>query len=127
MLSKFFVTTQFFFTLSMTLLLIGSFLAVVYICCSSQHNRYQTLLLSIGVNLSLASFCGIIAVIIFGFRGDGRDWMPDWEHNDIGWSYYFAVIGSLILMSAGVLFVVEARRIEKKNRKLSEVKNQNDM
>lgn len=35
----------------------------------------------------------MIAVIIFGARGDGRDWMPNWEHNDMGWAYALAVLG----------------------------------
>lgn len=48
-------------------------------------------------------------MIIFGAYGDGRDWMPNWEHNDIGWAYALGTIGILLLFPAGVLFLIEAR------------------
>lgn len=67
-----------------------------------------------GANLTIAAICGIIAVIIFGARGDGRDWMPNWEHNDISWSFALAVVGSFTLLAAGILFLVESRRFKKK-------------
>ena len=63
--------------------------------------------------LSLSGICGVIAVLIFGGRGDYRDWMPNWQHNDIGWSYALAVIGSFSLLAAGILFLVEGRRHRK--------------
>lgn len=53
---------------------------------------------------------GLIAVIIFGARGDGRDWMPNWEHNDMGWAYACACVGVCVLLPSGILFMVEARR-----------------
>lgn len=52
---------------------------------------------------------GTIAVIIFGARGDGRDWMQNWEHNDISWAYAMAVMGVLFLYISGILFLVEGR------------------
>jgi hypothetical protein len=113
-LPDFFVATQFFFTLCITLLLIGALLTALYTCCSRQHNKYQLLLWATGANLILSAICGIIAVIIFGARGDGRVWMPNWEHNDISWSYALAVVGSFILLAAGTLFLIEARRFRKK-------------
>lgn len=48
-------------------------------------------------------------MVIFGARGDGRDWMPNWEHNDLGWAYAFGCIGVNFLFPAGILFLVEAR------------------
>lgn len=118
LLPDFFVATQFFFTLCMTLLLIGSFLTILYTCCSRQHDKYQFLLWVTGGNLTLAGISGVIAVIIFGARGDGRDWMPNWEHNDISWSYALAVVGSFTLISAGILFLVEGRRHRKKMERI---------
>lgn len=53
---------------------------------------------------------GLIAVIIFGARGDGRDWMPNWEHNDMGWAYACACVGVCILLPSGILYMTEARR-----------------
>ncbi|XP_029053563.1 uncharacterized protein LOC114881089 [Osmia bicornis bicornis] len=118
LLPDFFVATQFFFTLCLTLLLIGCFLTILYTCCSRNHDKFLLLLWTTGGNLTLGGICGIIAVIIFGARGDGRDWMPNWEHNDISWSYALAVIGSFILVIAGVLFLVEGRRYKKKQERI---------
>lgn len=61
----------------------------------------------------------MIAVITFGARGDGRDWMPNWEHNDMGWSFALAVVGVLMLAPSGVLFLVEARR--ERYKRLNEI------
>ncbi|KAK0078619.1 hypothetical protein PV325_002260 [Microctonus aethiopoides] len=118
LLPDFFVATQFFFTLCLTLLLVGGFLTALYTCCSRQHQRYQELLWAIGANLTLSAICGLISVIIFGARGDSRDWMPDWEHNGLGWSFALAVIGSFVLLASGILFLVEARRHRKKSEKV---------
>lgn len=57
-----------------------------------------------------AAAFGLIAVIIFGARGDGRDWMPHWEHNDMGWAFACACVGVCTLLPSGILFIVEARR-----------------
>lgn len=110
LLPGFFIATQFFFTLCMTLVLIAAFLTWLYCFCSRYHDKYILLLLSNGANLILAGLFGTIAVMIFGARGDGRDWMPYWQHNNLGWSYAFGVVGSLLLFPAGALFLVEARR-----------------
>lgn len=53
---------------------------------------------------------GLVAVGIFGARGDGRDWMPHWEHNEMGWAFACACVGVCILLPSGVLYMVEARR-----------------
>lgn len=66
-----------------------------------------------------AAICGLIAVITFGARGDGRDWMPNWEHNNMGWSFVLACVGVLMLAPGGVLFMVEARR--ERYKRLNEI------
>lgn len=63
------------------------------------------------------AFSGTIAVYIFGLYGDGRDWMPNWEHNNIGWSYALAVIGVIGSYVSGTLYLVEARRHKIKREK----------
>lgn len=118
LLPGFYIATQFFFTLCMTLQLIAVFLTWVYCFCSRNHDKYILLLLSNGSNLVLSGFFGLIACLIFGINGDRRDWMPNWQHNHLGFSFAFACVGSLLLFPAGALFFVEARRA--KYRKLME-------
>jgi hypothetical protein len=63
---------------------------------------------------------GTIAVIIFGACGDGRDWMPNWEHNNISWSYAMAVFGVVFLYVSGILYLVEGRVHHKKRQRARE-------
>ena len=57
---------------------------------------------------------GTVALIIFGALGDGRDFMPDWEHNYLSWSFGLAFVGAAFDYIAGVLFIVEARIMRRK-------------
>ena len=57
---------------------------------------------------------GTVALIIFGALGDGRDFMPDWEHNYLSWSFGLAFVGAVFNYVSGVLFLVEARIIRRK-------------
>jgi len=68
----------------------------------------------------LTAVSGTIAVIIFGACGDGRDWMPNWEHNNISWSHALAVFGVLFLYISGVLYLVEGRVHHKKRERARE-------
>lgn len=54
LLPGFFIATQFFFTLCMTLVLVAGFLTWMYCFCSRDHERYLLLLLSNGANLCIA-------------------------------------------------------------------------
>jgi len=63
---------------------------------------------------------GTIAVIIFGAYGDGRDWMQNWEHNNISWSYALAVFGVLFLYISGILYLIEGRVHHKKRQRARE-------
>lgn len=69
--------------------------------------------------LLFTALCGLIAVITFGARGDGRDWMPNWEHNDMGWAFALACVGVCFLMPSGVLYMIEARR--ERYKRLNEI------
>ncbi|XP_071455383.1 uncharacterized protein kune [Hetaerina americana] len=122
LMPNFFVATQFFFTLSFTILLVGLFMIALFMCCSRDHEKFVLLLLMISSTLLAAAVSGTIAVVTFGVRGDGRDWMPNWEHNNMSWSYAFAVFGVLFLYTAGFLFLVEARRFRR--RKLDALASQ---
>lgn len=137
LLPGFYIAVQFFFTLTFTLLLISAFLTLGLFAYSRDDDRYMVVLLSNGASqvaggklknsfsISKMSFLisnfiifswtfaavfGLIAVSIFGARGDGRDWMPNWEHNDMGWSFACACIGVCTLLPSGVLYMAEARR-----------------
>lgn len=127
LLPWFFIATQFFFTLCTTLLLVAAFLTWLYCFCSRDHDKYLLLLLTIGSDLLLAGFFGLIAVLCFGANGDRRDWMPYWEHNDLSWSFGLAAFGSLLLFPAGALFLVEARRAKYRQLKASRPPSYYDM
>ncbi|KAL1132640.1 hypothetical protein AAG570_010592 [Ranatra chinensis] len=110
LLPGFFVAVQFFFTLCFTLHIIGLLSAAVYMGCSRENSRFVKFLLFFGSLLISAALSGTIAVYLFGLYGDGRDWMPDWDHNNIGWSYALAVIGVIGSYAAGILYLIESRR-----------------
>uniref|UniRef100_A0A0A9Z8Z2 Uncharacterized protein n=1 Tax=Lygus hesperus TaxID=30085 RepID=A0A0A9Z8Z2_LYGHE len=117
LLPPFFVTVQFFFTLCFTLHLIAGFATLLYLACSRENHRFVHLLAFLGGCLTLSAVSGTIAVWIFGLYGDGRDWMPNWEHNNIGWSYALAVIGVIGSYVSGLLFLIEGRRYRIKRNK----------
>ncbi|XP_014289088.1 uncharacterized protein kune [Halyomorpha halys] len=110
LLPGWFVCVQFFFTLCFTLHLIALGCVSLYMICSRENYRFIHLLVFLGGTLNVAAFSGTIAVYIFGLYGDGRDWMPNWEHNNIGWSYALAVIGVIGSYISGTLYLIEARR-----------------
>ncbi len=58
-----------------------------------------------------------IAVIVFGIRGDDRDWMPGHEHNFLSWSFGLAVVGAFFSWMSTVLFWAESRILYKKELK----------
>lgn len=60
-------------------------------------------------NCKFSAASGTIGLIIFGAHGDGRVWLPDWQHNEIGWAYALAVFGVVFLYISGTLFTIEAR------------------
>jgi hypothetical protein len=61
-----------------------------------------------------AAFSGTIAVITFGALGDSRDWMPDFEHNYLSWSFGLGVVGTFGLYVSSMLFYIEAKVQAKK-------------
>ena len=66
--------------------------------------------------LSKGLFC-TIAVVVFGIKGDDRDWMPDPEHNFLSWSFALAVVGCFCHWIAGILFWIESRILYKRELK----------
>lgn len=120
-LPGFFIAVQFFFTLAFTLLLVSILLTILFLTCSKDHERYILLLITNGSCLTLAGAFATFAVVLFGCYGDSRDWMPNWEHNNMGWSFALACPGSIMLFPAGILYLIEARRL--KYKRLNEIGN----
>lgn len=64
----------------------------------------------------------LIAVIVFGALGDERNWMPDPDHNNLSWSFALGVIGALLELGSGTLFIVEScqakRRMQDRNQQV---------
>lgn len=119
LLPGFYIATQFFFTLCFTLMLAGILMTAFFVGLKKDNDRYLMCLLTNGTVHIVAGLCGVLAVIIFGARGDGRDWMPNWEHNDMGWAFALGVVGVFMIMPAGVLYLIEARR--ERYKRLNEI------
>lgn len=71
-------------------------------------------------------FC-TIAVIIFGIRGDDRDWMPDSEHNLFSWSFALAVVGCICHWISSILFLVESKILQRRELKEKHRRNSYQM
>lgn len=110
----FFVATQFFFTLCFVGMLLAIAMVLMYLLCIDDYYRVKVLRWT-GVDLIVSAICGTIALIIFGSLGDGRDFMPDWEQNYLSWSFGLAFVGVFLMYVTAVLFIVEARIIQRKD------------
>eukprot|EP00092_Neocalanus_flemingeri_P057011 GFUD01067651.1.p1 GENE.GFUD01067651.1~~GFUD01067651.1.p1 ORF type:complete len:222 (-),score=39.63 GFUD01067651.1:346-1011(-) len=113
LIKPFFVATQFFFTICFVGMLIAIGLVLMYLLCIDDYYRVKVLRW-IGFDLIVAGACGTIALIIFGAQGDGRDFMPDWEQNYLSWSFGLAFVGVVFMYVVAVLFIVEARIMQRK-------------
>ena len=111
--SAFLVATQFFYTLSFITMLIATIFVCMYLLCVDEYYRVNVLRWT-GIDLIVGGIFGTIALIIFGSMGDGRDFMPDWEHNYLSWSFGLAFVGAFFNFTGGILFLVEARIMRRK-------------
>jgi hypothetical protein len=102
------VATQFFYTISLIAMLIAILFVTMYLLCIDDYYKVSVLKWT-GIDLIVAGATGTIALIIFGALGDGRNYMPEWEHNYLSWSFGLAFVGIIFQYIAGVLFIVEAR------------------
>jgi len=85
----------------------------MYVVCFTLEHQVR-LLRVLAVDLTIAGICGTLAVIIFGALGDSRNWMPDFEHNFLSWSFGLAVVGTFGCYLSAVLYYVEAKVQAKK-------------
>merc|ERR1711944_295345 len=106
LMPTFFVATQFFYTLSFIAMLIAIIFVVMYLLCVDEYYRVNVLRWT-GIDLIIGGAFGTVALIIFGALGDGRDFMLDWEHNFLSWSFGLAFVGAVFNYVSGVLFIVE--------------------
>ncbi|XP_016932672.2 uncharacterized protein kune [Drosophila suzukii] len=121
LLPGFYISVQIFATLCFVMCLITVPLTIAFLRTSRDDDRYMGLLLAIGSCQVVGSVFGFIAVVVFGAKGDSRDWMPGWQNNDMGWSFALGVVGAVLLLPAGVLYMVEARR--ERYKRLNEICN----
>lgn len=102
----FFIVTQVLYTAGFLLLvLVCAGIVAVQQCFIIEREDYALRALSIASLLSGVSCTS--AVIIFTIYGNRDDWMPDSDHNYFSWSYAAAVIGSILLWIAALLFYIE--------------------
>jgi len=114
-----FVAVQFMYTLSLIGLLITLALTAMFLFCMEDYYRVKVLRW-IGLALVTSAVLGTIAIIIFWARANGRDFMPDWKHNYLSWSFALGCVGGVLQYIAAILFLVEAR-IEVRRDKAQEV------
>ena len=94
-------------------MLIAIVFVLMYLLCVDEYYRVSVLRWT-GIDLIVSGAFGTLALIIFGIYADGRDFMPDWENNYISWSFGLGFVGVVLEYIAGVLFLVEARIIRRK-------------
>ena len=107
------MATQFFFTICFVGMLVAMAMVMMYLLCIDDYYRVKVLRWT-GFDLMVGAACGTIALIIFGAKGDGRNFMPDWEHNYLSWSFGLAFVGVVMMYVTAVLFLVEAPIMHRK-------------
>lgn len=119
--TAFMIATQFFFTLCFLLSLISFLLILLFTLCSDPEQKYYVqLIMIIGYLLLIGGISGGLAVIIFACFGNTEGWMPGHANNFFGWSFIMAVVGSVLTIITGALFLVEANIQRKKREYLKE-------
>lgn len=112
----FFIVTQIFYTIGFVFLLVASIgVLAIQLCFIIEKEILAMRVLSLLMFAS--SLFSTIAVIVFGIRGDDRDWMPGHEHNFLSWSFGLAVVGAFFSWMSTVLFWAESRILYKKELK----------
>ncbi|KAF0301844.1 hypothetical protein FJT64_003055 [Amphibalanus amphitrite] len=104
----FFVAVQLFFTLCFLACLLAGVMVMAAVCCM-EHEREGSFLKATSFVLGFAAVTGTIAVITFGALGDERDWMPDYDHNNLSWSFGLGAVGSVLAALGAILLWVESR------------------
>jgi len=109
----FFVATQFFFTICFMSMLIAVGMVLMYLLCIESYHQIKVLRW-IGFDLIIGGVCGSISLIIFGSQAESEYFMPDYEQNYLSWSFGLAFVGVFFMYVESVLFLVEARILQRK-------------
>ncbi|KAH9510807.1 hypothetical protein DERF_009313 [Dermatophagoides farinae] len=112
----FFIATQALYTIGFVFLLMACICVLAIQLCFIIEKEILAMKLLSSV-MFLSALFTTLAVIIFGIRGDDRDWMPDHEHNFLSWSFGFAVVGAFFSWMASAMFWAESRILFKKELK----------
>ncbi|XP_054161055.1 uncharacterized protein LOC128959138 isoform X2 [Oppia nitens] len=116
LMPSFFIATQVLYTIGFIFLLVACIgVLAIQLCFVIDREIFAMKVLSI--TMFLAALFTTIAVLIFGIRGDDRDWMPDHDHNFLSWSYGLAVVGVFFEWMSAILFWAESRILYKKELK----------
>ncbi|XP_050419952.1 uncharacterized protein LOC126832938 [Adelges cooleyi] len=115
----FYIAVQFWFSVCVLLTICGLFYTTLYMYLNRSVERYVHILFTAGGIYLAAAITSTIALILFGINGDSRVWMPNWEHNDVGWSYGVAVAGTISLYVSGILYIIEGRVHKIKREKMA--------
>lgn len=125
LITAFMVATQVFFTVCFLLSLISFCLILLFtLCCDPERKRYIELISTIGYLTLISGISGGLAVIIFACLGNADGWMPGHANNYLGWSFALGVIGSVLMLIASALFLVEANVQQKSRNYLKESQTQ---
>jgi hypothetical protein len=82
-----------------------------------QVNFYDTLQLlwiSLTRCFNFSGALGLVALAIFGILGDNETFMPDSEEIYLSWSFAMGFVGIFFMFVSGILFMVEARIMARK-------------
>ncbi|CAL1271614.1 unnamed protein product [Larinioides sclopetarius] len=116
--TAFFIAVQVFFTFGFTALLVSCILILATHLCISPEKDVLFVRI-IAVLTLVAAVCCTLAVVVFGVHGDGRDWMPDPDHNYLSWSFALGVVGSFFTFISSILFFIEASKARKREDALN--------
>ena len=112
----FFIATQVLYTFGFVLMLLAVIGVLAIQLCFYIDREILAMKLLGGIMFS-SGLCSTIAVIVFGIKGDDREWMPDPEYNFLSWSFGLAIVGCFFQWIASILFWVESRILSKRDIK----------
>lgn len=98
-----------------------------YLVCSFLFVYISLLLLLFDLIMKIFLFYMTITIAIFGFIGwlvfaikhDVRSWLMNPRFNHLDWSFYLAILSTLINTSAAIMLAIEMRRARQKRQRFT--------